>query len=56
MDVLSSYFMHLSGEFQLIVDVSCWSEEGNSGSVCEGGLVYQSSGDNEKGDVSFLII
>ena len=52
----SSNVTHLLCKFQLTRGVSCWLGEWSSGSVCEGGLVYQSSGDNEKGDVSFLII
>ena len=43
---------HLSCKFQLTQGVSCWPEKGNSGSVCEEGLVYQESGNDEEGDDS----
>ena len=58
MDVSFSGRRHLSCEFQLTQGVSCWPEKGNSGSVCEEGLVYGESSNDEEGDDSscYLIL
>ena len=48
MDVCFLDLRCLSCEFQLTVDVSCWSESGNGGSVCEGGWFIRGQMEMEK--------